>query len=73
MVLFSWVDENKPESKTKLYKYPHVSMMLDAANIGDFVWHNLTYPESLSFPLNISKCKNYIIEHDETATPISQP
>ena len=34
---FSCVDENKPESKTKLYKYPHVSMMLDAANIGDFV------------------------------------
>ena len=46
---FSWVDENEPESKTKLYKYLHVSMMLDAANIGDFVWHNLTYPESLSF------------------------
>ena len=46
---FSWVDENEPESKTKLYKYPHVSMMLDVANIGDFVWHNLTYPESLSF------------------------
>ena len=46
------MDENEPESKTKLYKYPHVSMMLDVANIGDFVWHNLTYPEFPHAPHN---------------------